>query len=613
MSHLRWVVLLSLIPMGCKGPSSPGKLPPAPIEAGFSSRAILTAENFDTLFERYTDLDGNGYFDGCPDTPEGAGSGKPYCREPFEDRNGNRWFDGAFLAGFGSSRPAQGVHDPIEVRTYALKVGEKLALFSTLDAIGYHYSEVEKIREELARQGVSYDLFIMSSTHDHEAPDPMGQWGPDMSTDLDFPVTTGALPFYLERIRNLTVETIKEAISRLKPAEFCIATTSSRENPLFQIYPELATTFAPWPDSLVEGLENDWRDPFIINHNLVGILFKERDTGKPIGVVANIHSHAESLWDRNVLATADYPGYVRRRLEMNFPGAVGIHVSGSVGGIIGPHDVPVWLRDEAGNRVTDPATGLPVVVSSDDYLARARALGYAVVPDSTFEKARSLGYEYADLISRALRSDALCFQEGYLATSHIEFLMPIQNPAFIFGGFLRVFPRPIYDAEGNPLPRVSSELFRAMGSYPPEGIGYVRTAVGGAILYRQDGKPIVTLVSAPGEMFSETVLGLPRDLNDPAQVQKYWPQGRAKHAANYTLQYSLKDFLESEHLFLYGLGNDELGYLVPDSDFIRYHPLFDPEPPDHYEESNSVGPLNEARLKDVYTDLFARLHAQSPR
>jgi hypothetical protein len=599
-----------LLSFACKSPSTPSREPPQRIEAGFSSRQIVTAENFSSLFETYTDLDGNGYFDGCPDTPLGPLSGKPYCAEPFDDRNKNGWFDGAFLAGFGSSRPAQGVHDPIEVRAYAIRVGKKLAIFATLDAIGYHYSEVEKIQRMIRSQGISYDLFIMSSTHDHEAPDPMGQWGPDTSTDLDFPITTGALPFYLERIRDLTVEAVKEAVGKLRPVEFCIATTSSAENPLFLSYPELKEIFAPWPDSLVEGLENDWRDPFVINHTLVGMLFRDRETSSPIGVVANIHSHAESLWDENVLVTADYPGYVRKRLEQNFPGAVGIHVSGSVGGIIGPHDVPVWLRDEAGNRVTDPFTGLPVVVSSNDYLDRARSLGYSVRPDATFDKARSLGYEYADLISYALKDSPLCFSEGYLDTAFVEFLMPIQNPAFIFGGFLRIFPRTIYDKNGNPLEPVSFEVFRAFGSYPPEGIGYVRTAIGGAVLSRVDGHPVVTIISAPGEMFSETVWGLPPDLNDPSQVQKYWPQGRDKHAQNYTLQYTLKDFLFSDFLFLYGLGNDELGYLVPESDFIRYHPLFDSEPPDHYEESNSVGPKNEEMLKDVYTRVFSSLRAQ---
>jgi len=73
------------------------------------------------------------------------------------------------------------------------------------------------------------------------------------------------------------------------------------------------------------------------------------------------------------------------------------------------------------------------------------------------------------------------------------------------------------------------------------------------------------------------------------------------------LQFTLLDFVKTPFLFIYGLGNDELGYLVPDSDFIRYHPLLDDEPPDHYEESNSVGPLNEAILKKAYEDLFSRL------
>jgi len=55
----------------------------------------------------------------------------------------------------------------------------------------------------------------------------------------------------------------------------------------------------------------------------------------------------------------------------------------------------------------------------------------------------------------------------------------------------------------------------------------------------------------------------------------------------------LKRAMPGDHIFLLGLGNDELGYLVPPYDFVlagSASAYFNEAPGDHYEETNSIGP-----------------------
>lgn len=614
--------------------------PRTAIEAGFATVPILTVQNFDDFFETFDDIHpvreiehpggttevivGDGFFSGCPDVPEGPASGKPWCLEPFHDRNGNGWFDAAWIAGFGSSRPAVGVLDPIVAAAWAVRAGGRLIGFATIDAVGYHYSEVQQIRAMLAERGLVFDLLIVSATHTHEAPDTMGQWGPGLSGDLELPAGSGAQPRYLAQIRARTVEALVTAVDALEPAELCIATASSEINPVFASMPPEISPYTVYrmggasfdypqaPDGIafqIEGLENDWRDPMIINHTLPILQFR-RDDGSVLGTVMNIHSHPESLWARNTKVSSDYPHWVRVGLEAAFPGSLGIHVSGSVGGIIGPHDVPVWLRDEAGVRqwgpMIDPDSGTPFLRAGEP------VTGPLIAANGTEAKARSLGWAYADLGVAAL-DDATCHRSARVDTADREFDMPVHNPQFVLAGLLGLFPRPFYDARGDELESVTWQAVQGLGQYPSEPLGFARTRVGAAKLRFSPGEELL-LVSAPGEMFSEHILGLPDDLFDPAQVHRWWPQGREKHARDYRVAFTLPELfwkannpVRQRHWFLFGLGNDELGYLVPESDFIRYHPLLDDQPADHYEESNSPGPAAERVLHGVYLELAGEL------
>src|SRR5215213_3941221 len=54
-----------------------------------------------------------------------------------------------FLAGFGKDRPATGVLDPLAVRAFVLRDGDKKIAFATADVVGLFRPSVERVRARL--------------------------------------------------------------------------------------------------------------------------------------------------------------------------------------------------------------------------------------------------------------------------------------------------------------------------------------------------------------------------------------------------------------------------------------------------------------------------------
>ena len=67
----------------------------------------------------------------------------------------------------------------------------------------------------------------------------------------------------------------------------------------------------------------------------------------------------------------------------------------------------------------------------------------------------------------------------------------------------------------------------------------------------------------------------------------------------------LKERMNADHNWIVGLGNDELGYIIPEYNFELDDriPYIDEAEGDHYEETNSLGPRTIGLLYDATRDL----------
>lgn len=100
----------------------------------------------------------------------------------------------------------------------------------------------------------------------------------------------------------------------------------------------------------------------------------------------------------------------------------------------------------------------------------------------------------------------------------------------------------------------------------------------------------LTLALLPGEIFPELVSGTGNGED---------PQGLAHIAAGYG----------ARELLLVGLANDEIGYILPPSDFVldEQLPYFQEAEGDHYEETNSLGPGCAKDLAAAFEKALQRL------
>src|SRR5690606_32085193 len=183
----------------------------------------------------------------------------------------------------------------------------------------------------------------------------------------------------------------------------------------------------------------------------------------------------------------------------------------------------------------------------------------------TFEKADTIGQLVGEIALDALANGEV------IANPRLEFaaqpmLIEIRNDAFKLAFMQGIFDREIVEMNG---------------------IQYVRSEMGVVELGP------VRMLTIPGEMLPELAVGgydgsqmfttevelIKTDNPNPPNLDEA-PAGPY-----------LKERMGSSYTWLIGLGNDELGYIIPQYDFVLGSPQYISEAEgDHYEETNSVGP-----------------------
>ncbi|MBW2452998.1 MAG: hypothetical protein JRI68_00730 [Deltaproteobacteria bacterium] len=296
---VRWVALLGLtIPLwGCGDESVE---PAAQLTAG-AAEVVITP----TTFETYTDLDGDHEFDGELDHPAGDPDNGI---EPFDDDNGNGVFDGAWLAGGGTGRAANLVHDDLMATAVVFSDGQTTVAFLGVDSLGLPVTLHQVILDKLAERGVTLDLLLMGGSHSHEAPDPLGVFGP---TDG----ITGIDTDYFDFVTDRAAEVLAEAQAARAAATLTLAATQS-------------------PLEVGQTLQYDRRDPNVIDNDLGVMRFDDAADGSTIATVVNWANHPEFLMDFGWIS-ADYVGFLREQMTDAYPGSTCVFLNGALGGQIG--------------------------------------------------------------------------------------------------------------------------------------------------------------------------------------------------------------------------------------------------------------------------------------
>jgi hypothetical protein len=288
----------------------------------------------------------------------------------------------------------------------------------------------------------------------------------------------------------------------------------------------------------------------VLHDELVAIRFEEPKTGKPVGVLVQWNNHPEVLDSKNTEVTADFPYYVVKHLRES-QGCPVAYFTGTVGGLM--TTLRLSVKDASGKELAD----------------------------GTFEKAERYGTLVGQLAEKALKHAVPVSLTPFDVRSR-PILVPMDNKLYQLGWQLGMLDRTVYPWDGKPTPEKFTETKDI--SKPVA----LKTEVG----YLKLGDLEVAVI--PGEIYPELVLGKVQDPADPGADFPDAPVEPAIYAQ-----------LKGKHRMIVGLGNDEIGYLIPKRQWDEKPPFCYGLKKAQYGEQNSVGPDAGAIICNVFKELAA--------
>jgi hypothetical protein len=514
--------------------------------AGAATRSVVPS-----CFEDYIDTNNNNEYEpSSGDTFLDCGCDR-LCPEDegypgLDEGEGDGEFQAIWIAGFQSSRAAKAVRgadigligatDGLYANAVVLEQGSSRLAIVVIDGFGWMNEQVLAIRQELKDRGVELDHVLVHSSHSHASPDTLGIYGRN-------PTKSGFSQDYADEVRDQVADAIEEAVSALRPVTMKVGSTDLSE----------ASEIG------VANYIRDARDPWVIDPTLGVIQFQDSATEETVATLVNWANHPEASANDFSYLSADFVHGLRTAVT---EGATWESYSRSgVGGVC------VFLNGTVGGMMTP----LGVANTDPDGVTRQAA---------SFEKADAIGLQVGELTLDALEQGTLVTDPS-LRFAQQTLYLPIHNTAFQAMYLLNVLPRTAYNFdESKPLdadntPEIFTEinvieigpvqLLALPGEVLPE------LAIGG-----YDGSHI----HSPGQPIVDPDNPNPPDLSQ-APAGPYW-----------------KDYLTTEHKWIVGLANDQVGYIIPEYNFILHDagPYLAEAEGDHYEETNSLGPETAKRL-----------------
>lgn len=288
-----------------------------------------------------------------------------------------------WLAGFGKNRKATITHDPLFARAVVFAHDKKKIALVCVDVVGLFNDVAERVRKQLP----GFDYVLVSSTHNHEGPDTMGLWGPNLWT-------SGIDPDYMKVLEAGIVQAVKDA-DRSKVA----------------VSAEIGSAHAP-------ELLHDGREPCVKHDELVTLRFLSANK-RPAGIIVQWNCHPETLSSKNTEISADFVGATVKHLKQKH-GCPVVYLTGTVGGLM--TSLHVEVKDESGKALAD----------------------------GTFAKTERYGQLVGQRADKALAA-ARPIRLTPLEIRARECFLPIDNAFYILGFNLGVLKRDAYVWTGDPL------------------------------------------------------------------------------------------------------------------------------------------------------------------
>lgn len=295
-----------------------------------------------------------------------------------------------------------------------------------------------------------------------------------------------------------------------------------------------------------DGLVADTRKPIVFDPDIRVMHFTNPTNRATIGSLVTWGNHPETPWSKNTEITADFCGYLRAALENGITQDGKPHAPG-VGGI------HLYINGAVGGLMTThPSVTVRDPISQRD------------LKDPSHEKARAVGWQLAlRVLPKLAEQSAPASEFAPISVRARTLPLPIDNTLFLAAAYLGLIDR-------------GHVKWKQM-----------RTEV--ALLTVGDA----SIACIPGEIYPEIINGgIERapggDFDiEPLEVPP------------------LRELMPGKIKFVFGLANDELGYIIPKSEWDEKPPYIYGSKGHVYGEVNSCGPETARILHGALKELCA--------
>lgn len=314
----------------------------------------------------------------------------------------------------------------------------------------------------------------------------------------------------------------------------------------------LAPATASYGTAIVPGeLLRDSRLPEVKDDVLRVIALHDAERPEAFaGLLVQYSCHPESLGSENQQLTADFPHVVIAELRRRYNCPV-VYFTGAVGGLMSN---PSRITSTTGEEMTD----------------------------GDFAYAEEYGRQIAAVVQEAVAaSEPVALTP--LGVHARMFTAPMANPLYRAALGMGVLTRGAVEYTGD---------YRETDRPLPEGAPVERYGVQSEVAYLRLGD--VNVAAIPGEIYPELVYGR---FQEPVEPNVDYPEA--------PLEPSIVDLLPGDKLFLLGLANDELGYILPKRQWDQAPPYAYGRERGQYGEVNSCGPDIAPILMKAFSDCVA--------
>jgi len=296
-----------------------------------------------------------------------------------------------------------------------------------------------------------------------------------------------------------------------------------------------------------QEMVQDTRDPIVMDPGLRMIQAVDKETNATLGTLVAWANHPETLWSDNLYISSDFPHYLREGIEKGVFDGDSL-VKQGVGG------VSVYINGAIGGLMTTRAS-MPL---DDPFLD-------TTYTEASFDKAKAQGERLAILALSALENPDTLVQQASLSVRAKTMNLPLDNNMFRLASMLGVL------------------------DFGMTGWFKTRTEVAAFTVGP------ASFISVPGEIYPEIVNG---------GVEA--PEGQ-DFQISAVEDPSLRDLMPGDYKFVIALANDEIGYILPKSQWDVDLPYTYGREKAPYGEENSLGPETAPLLHKEFQNILKDL------